>query len=81
MLGQPEAESFNVQDLLQWGIMGQLEAVSNIGAVATKEASMLKVRPRGCSVLRCGSCCGIAGVGCSSVHVGLRCCAGLRAVT
>lgn len=54
MLGQPEAETFNVQDLLQWGIMGQLEAVSNIGAVATKEASMLKVRPRGGAVLLYG---------------------------
>ncbi|GIL57271.1 hypothetical protein Vafri_12526 [Volvox africanus] len=42
ILGRPGAENFNVRDLLQWGVLNHLEAVSNIGGVATKEASMLK---------------------------------------
>ncbi|KAG2436335.1 hypothetical protein HXX76_006644 [Chlamydomonas incerta] len=42
MLGQTDAESFNVQDLIVWGVLDHLEAVSSIGGIATKEASMLK---------------------------------------
>ncbi|GLC41774.1 hypothetical protein PLESTM_001238200 [Pleodorina starrii] len=41
-LGRPSAESFTVRDLLDWDILTHIEAVSNIGGVATKEASMLK---------------------------------------
>ncbi|PNH03664.1 Dynein heavy chain 7, axonemal [Tetrabaena socialis] len=42
LLGRPNAELFNVQDLIKWGVINQLEAVSTIGGIATKEASMLK---------------------------------------
>lgn len=34
---------FSVRDLIQWDVMQHLEALSNVGTVATKEASMLKV--------------------------------------
>ncbi|KXZ49087.1 hypothetical protein GPECTOR_23g2 [Gonium pectorale] len=41
-LGRTGAESFNLKDLIQWGILEHLELVSTVGGMATKELSMLK---------------------------------------